>query len=91
MTALPRLFSVGKSDAASVGACDRELVHHLQLSVLRHAIMPKSLPAVTGSLAFRDLAIRTSNDFAVKVGQHPGMILIRMLQHRIHLKYPVTG
>ena len=76
-------------DIGSLLAGDRQLVHDLQLDVLRHAVLPELRAIDTSRLAFENLHIRCSNDFTINVGQHPRNL--RMTQHGIHTPHLVSG
>jgi len=65
-----------------------ELVHDLQLHVLRHAIAPQPRAVDARRLALQDLNRRSPHDLPVEVRQHPGMF--RVLQYRIDAPHPVA-
>ncbi|MCY1362373.1 hypothetical protein D9M69_490880 [compost metagenome] len=72
-------------------AGDGELVHHLQLNILGHAFLPEACPVYAGGLAFEDLHILGTDHLAVDVGEHPGQLRIRMLQHGVDATHLVLA
>ena len=72
-------------------AGDGELVHHLQLHILRHALFPEACPVYAGCLAFEDLHVVSPDHLAVDVGQHPRLLRIRVLQYSIDAPYFVLS
>jgi len=72
-------------------AGDGELVHDLELNVFGYAFLPELCPIDAGRLAFEDLYLAGTGDFAVNVGQHPRQIRIGMLQDSVDAPYPIAG
>ena len=88
---LQRLTAEQHGHISSLLAGDGELVHHLQLHILRHALFPEACPVYAGCLTFEDLHIVGPDHLAVDVGQHPGQLRIRMLQHGVDAPYLVLS
>ena len=68
---------------------DCQLVHHLQLHILGHAIAPQAGAMDARSFAFQDLHIASADHLTVHIRQHPGML--RVLQDRIHAAHLVAS
>ena len=66
-----------------------ELVHHLQLHVLGHALLPQPRPVDPGGLALQNLHGVIAHHLAIQIGEHPGMRDV--LQDGVDALHPVTG
>ena len=64
---------------------------HLALNVLRHPISPQSGTELARRLALQDLYRVVTDHGVIQVGQHPGLVWVRMLQHGIQPTDLVAG
>src|SRR5690554_7554136 len=70
------------TDICCLLAGNGQLMLYLALNVIRHAIAPESLAKLPSRFAFKDLNFIAAHHGVIQVGQHPGFVLIRVLQDR---------
>ena len=71
-------------------AGDGQLMLHLALDVLWYAIGPEPGAIEAGGFALQDLHLWISHYRVIQIGQHPGLVCIRVLEHGIHSPYLVA-
>jgi len=70
---------------------NRQLMLHLTLDVLGNPVRPQLGAVLPRGLALQYLHVVIADDSVIQVGQHPGLVVIRVLQHGIHAPYFVAG
>ena len=72
-------------------AGDGQLVHDLQLHILRHALFPEARAVYAACFALKESYVICTDHLTVNVGQHPRQVWIWVLQYGVDSTHTFTG